>query len=103
MHALGVMARICVHDSPTERLKDVDLRHGHVGVAIHLYLVEPPRQVFLHRQGHSPTEGQSHFLLGMLDGLCIVGYTWGRQLRQGEGGGAWADCWAPPHAASTTP
>ena len=36
MHALGVMARICVHDTPTERLKDVDLRHGHVGGAIHL-------------------------------------------------------------------
>ena len=36
MHALGVMAKICVHDSPTGRLRDVDLRHGHVGVAIHL-------------------------------------------------------------------
>ena len=36
MCSLGVMARICVHDRPTERLKGVDLRHGHAGVAIHL-------------------------------------------------------------------
>ena len=39
MHALGAMARICVHDSPTESLRDVDLLHGHVGVAIRLYAV----------------------------------------------------------------
>ena len=43
---------------------------------------------------------KSDYLLGKLDGLYVVGYTWGRQLRQGEGGGAWADCWTPPHAAS---
>ena len=75
MHALGAVARNCVHDSPTERSRDGDLLHAHAGVAIRLYSVSPPKQVFLHHQGHSPTEGQSHFLLGKQDGLSVEGDT----------------------------
>ena len=81
MHALGAVARNCVHDSPTERSRDGDLLHAHAGVAIRLCSVSLPKQVFLHH------------LLGKQDGLSVEGDTWLRQLRQGEGGGGvWTDC-----------
>ena len=76
MHALGAVARNCVHDSPTERSRDGDLLHAHAGVAIRLYAAGPPKQDVLRHQGRSPTEGLSHFLQGMPDGLFVVGDTW---------------------------
>ena len=61
MHALGAVARICVHDSPTETFFAIK------GVAAQkAYRTSP-------------------------DGLFAVGDTWMRQLRQGEGGGVWTD------------
>ena len=43
MHVLGAMARICVHGSPTERLRDVDLLHAHVEVASQTGFSSPSR------------------------------------------------------------
>ena len=89
MHVLGVVARIGVLGIPTERSRDGDLLHAHVGVAIRLCTAGPPKQDVLHHQGRSPTEGPSHFLQGTPDGLFVVGDTWMRQLGQGGGGGVW--------------
>ena len=88
MHALGAVARNCVHDSPTERSRDGDLLHAHAGVAIRLYVAGPPKQDVLHHQGRSPTEDQWLFLQDKLDGSSVLDDTWVLQLTRDEGDGA---------------
>ena len=53
-------------DSPTERSRDVDLRHGHVGVALS-FRSNLLNRFFFTVKGTAP-EGQSHFLLDKQDG-----------------------------------
>ena len=87
MHVFGAVA-IGVLGIPTERSRDGDLLHAHVGVAIRLCAARPPKQDVPHHQEHGPTEHQWHFLRDELDGTSVVDDTWVLQLRQDEGDGA---------------
>ena len=88
MHVHGAVTRIGVLGIPTERSRDGDLLHAHVGVAIRLCTAGPPKQDVPHHQGHSPTEDQWLFLQDKLDGTSVLDDTWVLQLRRDEGDGA---------------
>ena len=88
MHVLDAVARIGVLGIPTERSRDGDLLHAHVGVAIRLCTAGPPKQDVPHHQGRSPTEDQWLFLQDKLDGTSVLDDTWVLQLRRDEGDGA---------------
>ena len=88
MHALYAVARSGVLGIPTERLRDGDLLHAHVEVAIRSDPDGPPTLDVPHHQGHNPTEGQWLFLQDKLDGDSAADGTWVLQSRPDEGGGA---------------
>ena len=69
---------------PTERLRDGDLLHAHVEVAIRSDPDGPPTLDVLHHQGHNPTEDQWLFLRDKLDGNSVADGTWVLQSRPDE-------------------